>query len=37
MKQLVIFSAILVSLFTSCTPQPATTNGPTFDEVVTFY
>ena len=35
MKQIILLSAVLVSLFTSCTPQPVAPSGPTFDEVVT--
>lgn len=35
MKQFAILSAVLASLLCSCTPQPAATNGPSFDEVVT--
>ena len=35
MKQIILLSAVLVSLFTSCIPQPAAPSGPTFDEVVT--
>ena len=35
MKQIILLSTVLVSLFTSCTPQPAAPSRPTFDEVVT--
>ena len=36
MKQILVLSAVLVSLLCSCTPQPAATSaGPSFDEVVT--
>ena len=35
MKQIILLSAVLVSLFTCCTSQPAVPSGPTFDEVVT--